>query len=416
MERTLRRNSLGTTNFARNSADVVAQNGWLRPLLWLTLATSSYVVVEPAPYDLLLIGLAVCFFSTGLKVPGALGSGALLLAIFLIGNLAGTLTGGHGDDSVRALSIRIYMLFAWLLFASVVAERPDRNMRIIWSGYVCAALIAVVWGVGQYYALIPGELTGPTRRATGGFKDANVFAPFLVPIALLSLAHVYHARGARLLVTIGCFLLLNLGILVAFSRGAWLNLLASCGFLCLLLLIARSPRRQKLNFVLMLVVVVTAGFAALFLAVNYTDAGQMFAQRSALVQAYDVAAGGRFDSQLRAIELIGQTPLGAGAGMADEVLGIQPHNIYLQVTLEGGWLAGISFVGFLGLTIVRGLRHIRRPGQALDINVLVALAGLLGVLLQSAFIDSTHWRHMWLLIAIVWGLTATQTRPLDRSH
>ena len=207
--------------------------------------------------------------------------------------------------------------------------------------------------------------------------------------------------------TLGFFIFVSLGILVGFSRGAWLNFLASCSFLCLLLLLTKSPRRQKLNFVLMLVFVMFVGVAALFLVVNYTAAGQMFAQRTALVQAYDVAVGGRFDSQLRALEVIGQTPIGVGSGMAPEVLyGIQPHNIYLQVTLEGGWLAGMSLVVFAAMTIVRGLRHITRTDAAIDTNVLVALAGLLGVLLQSFFIDSTHWRHLWLLFAIVWGLTA----------
>lgn len=408
---------LASANFARNSADVIAKNSWLRPLLWLTLVTSSFVFVEPAPYDLLMIGLAVCYFCTGLKIPSTFGAGVLLLALFLIGNLAGMLAGGYDEDSVRSLSIRMYMVISWLVFASVIAQHPVTHMRIIWSGYICAALIAVAWGVGQYYSLIPGEAVGPTRRATGGFKDANVFAPFLVPVALLSLAHLYRVRGYLLVVTMSFFLLLTLGMLVAFSRGAWLNFLSASCFLCFLLLLSRSPRRQKLNFVLMLVVLGFAGFAALFLAVNYTSAGQMFAQRSALVQAYDVAAGGRFDSQSLALEIIGQTPLGVGAGMSPNVLfGMQPHNIYLQNTLEGGWLAGISLFAFFALTVVRGLQSVRRANADIDINLLVALAALLGVLLQSFFIDSTHWRHLWLLLAIVWGLTAVPSRQIDSSR
>lgn len=387
------------------------QSAWPRFLLWLAVATSSVVFVEPALYDILVIALACGLFSMGLSVPRSLGPATLLLALFLIGNLAGALSSGFSPAGFRSLSIRIYMVLAWLLFACLIAHNPRYFIRTIWSGYIIAAGIAVCWGIGQYYGLISGEFAGPAHRATGGFKDANVFAPFLVPVALLAVAHLFRARGVTLALTFGWFLLLVLGILLAFSRGAWLNFLASCGFLSTLLIVGTSSYRQKLSFALMLIVLGFAGFGALFWTVNYTAAGELFAERTTLVQAYDVAAGGRFAAQISALEAIGRTPFGIGPAMSDAVVGLAPHNVYLHVTLEAGWLGGLSIYAFLLLGLWRGIRQLRATDGELKIHLLVVLASVLGVLLQSFFIDSTHWRHLWLLLAMLWGLTAAQHRP-----
>jgi O-antigen ligase len=401
---------------ARRKTSAFAQGFGTRLFLWLALASSSIVFIEPAPYDLMVIGLACLLFCTGLSVPKSLGPAVFLLVLFLVGNLVGALASGYNGIGLRSLSIRIYMVLAWMLFACLIAYKPQVFMRTIWSGYAFAAIVAVAWGIAQFYGFLPGEFAGPAYRATGSFKDANVYGPFLVPVALAAIAYLFRARGVLVPLAICFFLLLVLGLLVAFSRGAWLNFLVSASTLSTLLIVNRSSYQRKLSFVVMLVVLGLAGFAALFWAVNYTSASEMFSEREALVQAYDVAAGGRFATQREALLTIGQTPFGIGPGMTGVLFGLEPHNIYLQVTTEAGWLGGLSMVTFLLLGLWRGVRRLREASGEIKIHLMIVLSALLGVLLQSFFIDSTHWRHLWLLLAMVWGLTGARPERVTTSH
>ena len=94
--------------------------------------------------------------------------------------------------------------------------------------------------------------------------------------------------------------------------------------------------------------------------------------------------------------------MGLGPGTSFDELGLEPHNLYLHVAVEAGWVAGLSFIAFLLYTGSR-LPEVRRAGEFFSGQGRVLMACLPGVLTQSLFIDSTHWRHLWLLLAIAWG-------------
>jgi hypothetical protein len=73
-------------------------------------------------------------------------------------------------------------------------------------------------------------------------------------------------------------------------------------------------------------------------------------------------------------------------------------------------------VTFLLLGLWRGVRRLREASGEIKIHLMIVLSALLGVLLQSFFIDSTHWRHLWLLLAMVWGLTGARPERVTTSH
>ncbi len=112
----------------------------------------------------------------------------------------------------------------------------------------------------------------------------------------------------------------------------------------------------------------------------------MMEHRAVLVQHYDVSEGGRFDLQAKALRKIAVNPVGLGSGRSQDEFGLAPHNMFLQVSAEGGWIAGIGFVGFIMLTLWHGIRLIREPGD-LQKGHFVVMSCLLGTLLQSLFID-----------------------------
>jgi len=97
-----------------------------------------------------------------------------------------------------------------------------------------------------------------------------------------------------------------------------------------------------------------------------------------------------------------------GPGRSDDEFGLEPHNLYLHIAVEGGWLAALGWLGFLALTLYRSIPLFSAARELRD-DFFVVFASLAGLLTQSMFIDSTHWRHLWLLAALIWALIiATQ--------
>ena len=381
------------------------ENQWRHKLIWLTMAVSCIVFIEPAPYDILVMFLVAVLFSLNLRVPEESGIAIFLLALFTVGNLVGTLASDDPGTTVRPLVTRIYMVASWVLFISVIAANTESVMRVIWRGYTFAALLAATWGCLEFYDFLPDMMVGDTfGRASGPFKDANVFGPFLIPIALHTVSRMPHSRGLALVANVTKFLIIIFALLLSFSRGAWMNFLFAFGLYMIFSIYSAPSNKDKLRLITLVIFLSFAAGLTLIWAVNNSAAGQRFVDRATVFKTYDLESGGRFDTQSRVLREIGSTPLGLGPGMSPSEFGIEPHNLYLHIAIEGGWLAAISFYLFLLLTVVRGTVRWRLRWK-LQTDLHVVLAALSGILLQSLFIDSTHWRHMWLLIAILWALT-----------
>ena len=383
---------------------------WAHATIWFTMSVSCVVFIEPAPYDFLLIFLFALFFSLDLRIPSEIGVAAFLLALFTIGNLIGALHSGEPDVTIRPLITRTYMVLSWLFFTSILATNAESLSRILWSGYTFAAVLATAWGILEYYDLLPQAVSGDAfGRAKGPFKDPNVYGPFLVPIAVHSLSRMLRSSGSVQFAQLLLFLTITLGLLLSFSRGAWLNFAVSLGLFLIFSIANVATMREKIRLIVLSMLLILAAGMTLMWTVNYTAAGQRFSGRAQLFMAYDVETGGRFDTQALALEAIGSNPIGVGPGMSTSELGMEPHNLFLHIGIEGGWLGVVSFCMFLVLTLFRGLKaaKVRWPLQS-DFHVVLAV--LMGTLFQSFFIDSTHWRHFWLLLAMVWGLTIAVDR------
>jgi hypothetical protein len=399
-----------TTEAATMNVGVNARSRLTHWLVGLTLATSSIVLVEPAPYDVLVIALFGGLLVTGLRFPREMRVAALALGVFAIGNVIAAAASADPLATIRSLSIRLYMPLAWCMFVGVIASSPARVMRAIWHGYQVAAIVAVTWAVAEYYGFIDLGDFNAGLRARGPFKDANVFAPFLVPVAIFSLAQLAGPRSwSAKLWYAAVFIWLAFGILLSFSRGAWLNFVIASALFSLLALVSLPTYRAKLSWLLVNVLVVLAAVGVLAASTTTSNVASRLAERAVFTQKYDVKLGGRFYTQKQAIQKIAATPQGIGPGRSDEEFGLEPHNLFLHVFVEGGWLAGCGMLMFIALSLYRSVALFswRSPLRA---EFLVVIACVIGVLAQSLFIDSTHWRHLWLLLAMLWGLIAAYRR------
>ena len=164
-------------------------------------------------------------------------------------------------------------------------------------------MLAVLWGALEYYGFLPDALGGDAfGRAKGPFKDANVFAPFLVPVALHTVDRMLRARGAVLGFEAAKFLILTAGLLLAFSRGGWLNLIAAFGLFVLFRILSTRTMRDKARLVMLVAVLTLAAVSALSWTVRNTAAGQQFSNRATVFHEYDLARGGRLGPLQRATQ------------------------------------------------------------------------------------------------------------------
>ena len=83
-------------------------------------------------------------------------------------------------------------------FTFTVLNRAGAT-RLILNAYVWAATLAALLGIIGYFDLLPGAYDSMTRygRATGLFKDPNVFGPFLVPGLVYLLSRIAGAPLRR---------------------------------------------------------------------------------------------------------------------------------------------------------------------------------------------------------------------------
>lgn len=383
----------------------------VRIWFWLVLATSSAVAIEPAFCDILAIGLFGFAFAQGLRIPHGIGVAVLLVGLFLLGNLLASIFSPQPSTSLVPMAIRVFLIFGWwLLITSTIYEDPVLAYSTLWNGYTFSAVIAAALGTLAFFGVIPdyGQLMAE-GRVQSLFKDSNVYGPYLVPPAIYALYKIEHASPSTAVLHLVIFCCLGVGLILGFSRGSWLNFAVALA--CYFFIRLRSQRSTKQRRKLLLsafgVLVTTVGVVAV--SSSTEPVKSMLDVRAKLVQYYDVGAQqagvkSRFGVQLETLQMAMTNPIGIGAGQSEEdyFQGLAPHNLYLHVLVEAGWLGGIAFLAFLALTLWRSTLVLWQDSDFQG-SYQVAFACLLGVLSQSFFVDSTHWRHLYLILAMLWG-------------
>ena len=394
-----------------NSYSQTRQQAIRLNLVWALMVLSSVVFIEPAPYDILSVLLFAVFFSLGLRIPAGIGPALLLLGLFLLANVVASIFSKNPVDSFVYMAITAFLLITWLFFTSIIYENPKQVMRIIWSGYLVAALLTVVLGLLGYFKLIPySELFLHGGRVSSTFKDPNVFGPFLVPVVLYLSAKLTNTIRVNLWVTLAILGLIMFGILLSFSRGAWANLIISMVAYILLRFSIRPSPVEIFRLGILSGLITVLIVAAIVWAISSPQISNLFFERAILFQSYDIEAGGRFSAFGEALVKSFENPIGIGPGQSPYYFITEPHNLYLHILVETGWLGGIAFCFFIMLTLWRSYQFCLRRTEIHDAYIIV-FASVIGVLIESLIVHSTHWRHLYLLLAMLWGPMLAYTQP-----
>jgi Na+/melibiose symporter-like transporter len=191
------------------------------------------------------------------------------------------------------------------------------------------------------------------------------------------------------------FAAVGAGTVFSFSRAAWLNLAIACAVVVLAYLARRRGVRRAVKAVVALAVCGAAGFA--FLSATGSLA---FLNERAKLQGYD---NQRFANQASGLEHATVHVLGYGPGQVEDVLAFSSHSLPVRLLVEQG-LLGLALFGMMIVTTVFfAILWAGRDGDLHGVGSAALLGSLLGLIANSPFVDTLHWRHLWLVLALIWA-------------
>ena len=381
----------------------IANTAFAAVMLFLVMALAHFVRSEPAPYDLLLIATAGIFLMLGLRIPAGVALPFGFLVLVLCGYMIAATGAIYIDLSIKFLQTSTYLTLTFVFFTAVVAASPDRALKAIWGGYIFAALCAAGLGIGGYLGLIPGdEVLMGGSRAKAFFKDPNVYGPFLVPPVIYAVWRMTtRGVGPALFFWGPIATVITLGLFLSFSRGAWLHLILSAAIFVVLTSMAPESRGQRRRIMLITIMLGIMITLAIGWAITIPEVRDILEQRLGL-QSYDTREGGRFSGQFEALKTAMTYPFGIGPNNWGLLAGADTHNVYLNVFVGGGFISLVGLVGAFALTVVRGFRYaLNGPRRGVFI---VAFASFAGLISEAVIIDINHWRHLYVLMGMIWGL------------
>ncbi len=380
-------------------------------ILFVAVLANSFVFVEPSPHDALMLVLLLACVTAHIRFDRKLVPLLLLLTVYVIGGGLSLIQVGNEVKDIQYLGTSLYLCVASLTFACLFSDGNLVRLAIVRRAYLLSALIATATGYIGYFHLLPGseifldvtDLGGTIMaRVSATFKDPNVYGPFLI-FPLLMLMIGFLTRGVRLLSVAVTAVLLG-GLFLSFSRGAWIHFLVSSA-VCIILLFASIRQPAERTRVIILVAAAAIAMVLFLIAMLSIDSiRDMFIDRAKLFQPYDVGPGGRFTLQRLALGMVMDHPNGLGPFEFARMFGIQQHNQYLQAFLVYGWLGGATYLALVAITLVVGLRYARIPAPWQH-YLIAAYAVFVGEVGEGTIVDTDHWRHFFLMLGMIWGLT-----------
>ncbi|MFO0993360.1 MAG: O-antigen ligase family protein [Hyphomicrobiales bacterium] len=377
-----------------------------RLALWLLIASGWFVLVEPAPYELLFAVCLVFFLPTGLNVPRVTAPFIIFLTLYNVGGIASLGQVLNDSKAVMFTVVSVYMAVTSMFLAFCVAADPMDRMAIIRNAYVFAGVLSAITGMIGYFNIGGmGAAWAPIERAQGTFKDPNVLSTFLIPPAIFLIQGFLLGTIKWRFISASALLIILAALFLAFSRGAWISMAGATLLLVGLTFIVTPSLKLRMRIIVLVTLGAVLLVALIALLLSIEQVRMLFTERASLVQNYDAGETGRFGRQLNSIPLLLDNPFGFGPVQFRNIFGGDPHNVYLNAFASYGWLGGISYILLILATLAASWKAIstRTPWQH---HAIAVFCPLFTTILQGVQIDTDHWRHFYLLVGLIWGLYA----------
>lgn len=381
-------------------------------LLALLVFFSSAALIEPSPYEFVAPLAVLYWLCVGLRLSVHIMFMVACLVLYNLGGFISLTSYFHEKDSVIFMLQSAYLAVTAIFFAMLVSRRTERRVQVALNAYAASCVFAASLGImGSFNIAGTGEIFATWGRAAGPFKDPNVFGSFLTLGVLYLMQNLMLGRARIPLVTICGMMIILFGILLSGSRGSWggtlVTILMTAGFT---FFSARTfaMRRRMLIFGFLSICM---GIAAITSAFSIPDVRELFEKRASVTQDYDEGETGRFGNQLRSIPMLLEEPNGFGPLRFRKFFFYDPHNSYVGGFASYGWLGGFSFILLVLGSCWVGFRLCVTPSPY-QRQAQVVFPGLFMFFLQAFQIDIDHWRHVYLMLGLVWGIEAARRRWL----
>ncbi len=367
-----------------------------------------------------------------LIVPAALpfvGSFAIVQAVSAV----------QATDKARAMAslsgFALEGLGVYFVVVNVVRSREllVRSMRVLLLvGALISLLVVAKGAIGDYkyefggfaQARTPGGISAESvetedfRAARGGFlrqtgplNGPGRFGQYWLPLVPIALFLSYRARTRAGRLAFGfAGALVVAGIILSFTRGAFVGLLASGAVLILLRVVRKGPVIAGLALIVALMVAIPSYRERVFSLWAVTDviAGD--------TSDADTSIEGRFTENVAALYMFRDHPI-LGVGPANyapnyrmyanfEPTNVrtgerQAHNLYLAVAAETGVLGLIAILGVFGASLWELVQARRRAWDAEGRWIASAsITVVVGLMVTSAFLHFAFIRYFWMFMAL----------------
>jgi O-antigen ligase len=295
-----------------------------------------------------------------------------------------------------------------MLFSDETRGRMELALR----AYTASCVFSAGLGIVGYLDLIGIEdLFYKYGRASGTFQDPNVFGSFLTLGALYLMHGLLNGTARRPVAALAGLLIILAGIFLSFSRGSWGGTVVAVLVMVVSVYAATPSARLRRRIVLLTLVTLGLGVVAIIGLLSVDHVAKMFETRAAVTQDYDEGETGRFGNQIRGIGMLLAMPFGMGPMHWRLTFGLEPHNSYIGSFANGGWLGGAVFIGIVLATGFVGFRLLARPSPY-RAHAQIVWPALLMFFLQALQIDIEKWRHVYMMLGMVWALEAARLRWL----
>ena len=384
---------------------VVASTQSYSPYLvfvWVAVALGVLAVFEPSPSDIAIVLLFVVGLFTGnLRWARKLTFPFMLLGLFVLANLASLCYAIDPAAGALYCAITLFMLVSWMFLLGILTKYEERGLRAVMLAFTAGGVVSALIAVLCYFNLAPfGEWVLFYDRINCYFTDPNVFAPYLVIVAVYAL-HRALPGGAlwRRLSWLASCLVASVGVLLCYSRAGWMNYVVTLLLFFLLTSISKrgaGSSHRSLVYFAIFAAIIAGAFAY---SMTIPQISEVLSYRIEM-QAYDAD---RLANFIAALRLGLNNPLGVGPGQSFLTLDYATHNLYLRTFSENGVIGFLTFTAFALTTLVRALVLSQKAANLIQRSLFALVAAALcGALLNSLTIDTLHWRHLWLLLALGW--------------
>lgn len=370
---------------------------------------SGFVIREPAPYDIYMVGLIAVWALFGLRISRFTAPLVSLLIVFNVGGLIAMTQMADLMETPLYLAVSLFLALTAIFYAAVLEAKPD-TYRLIFFAYVVSAVVTSLLGIAGYFHAFPGaDIFTKYDRAAGAFQDPNVFGPFLALPGIYLLYLLLTGPVSRMPLVAMPLLVIVGGIFFSFSRGAWGLFAVAAILLTGALFLQSLSGRFRLRIVVMTLAAIALLIVAMIVIIQIPGVSDMLSNRAKLAQDYDSARLGRFARYAIGFQLALERPLGIGPLVFGTIYGEDTHDIWLKALMDYGWLGFVSYLALTVWTLAAGFRLLlrNRPWQPYVLCAYVVYIGHIGL---GTFIDTDHWRHFYLLLGLIWGGIALEHR------